>query len=149
MKRFIFPVIFVILSVHQVARQVKDDNRRSEGDTGKKKEAFVSSTFPLRNKKQPQPRICTIFAIICTQRRRANVVFPRSTVCRRWVCEAPHPLLFLLLKGRTGLSSTGSNLTQLLQLQVNKSKADMWSTRMQEGTEVLYECYEVLQQDGK
>lgn len=34
-------------------------------------------------------------------------------------------LYFLLLKGTTGLSSISSNLDHFLQLQVNKTKADM------------------------
>lgn len=50
---------------------------------------------------------------------------------------------FLLLKGRTGLSSISSNLAQLLQLQVNKTKADMWSMSPDAGRT------SILQQDGK
>lgn len=38
--------------------------------------------------------------------------------------SAPHPC-FLSLKGKTGLSSICSNFDQFLQLQVNKTKADM------------------------
>lgn len=120
-KHFIFPVIFVV-SVRQVARQVKEV-RRSEGE--EEKETFISSTLPPCNKKKTQLRIGTIFVIICTQRRSANVVFPRSTVCHRCLCEAPHPLLFLLLKGRTALSSTSTNFAPLLQLQVSNTEADM------------------------
>lgn len=86
--------------------------------------ALVFATLPPCNKKSPTPN--PLYLLSFVHRISANIVpppaSPRSSVCRRALCKAPSPLV-LLLKGRTGWSS--SSLTQLLQLQVNRTKADM------------------------